>query len=89
MFGVEAVLLEEVKHKSFQTKIEVPPCPSKAEGKDLLEPDRLKPIVNLHKYQEEMKAWREPKVKPRDFEVGDLVLLRSPHNESSDKLESK
>jgi hypothetical protein len=28
-------------------------------------------------------------VKKRDFNVGNLVLLRSPRTESSDKLESK
>jgi hypothetical protein len=46
-------------------------------------------VVNLQKYQEEMKTWRDPKVKPIVFEVGDLVLLHSPHTESSGKLESK
>jgi hypothetical protein len=50
MFGAEAILLEEIKHKSFRTMIEVSPCPSKAEDKDLLEPDRVKAVVNLHKY---------------------------------------
>jgi hypothetical protein len=89
MFGAEVVLPEEIKHKSFQTTTEASPCPSEAEDKDLLELDRLKVIVNLQKYQEEIKAWRDPKVKLRVFEVGDLVLLWSPRTESSNKLELK
>jgi hypothetical protein len=89
LFGVEMVLLEEIKHKSFQTMTEASPCPIKAEEKDILESDRLKVVANLQKYPAEMKAWRDPKVKPRAFDVGDLVLLRNPRIESSKKLESK
>jgi hypothetical protein len=74
LFGAEAVLSEEIKHKSFRTTMEVSPCPSEAEDKDLLESDRLKAVTNLQKYQEEMKALRDPKVKPRVFDVGDLIL---------------
>jgi hypothetical protein len=36
-----------------------------------------------------MKAWRYLKVNLRAFEVGDLVLLQSPHSKSFGKLESK
>jgi hypothetical protein len=57
--------------------------------KDLLESDRLKAITNLHKYQDEMRSWRVPKVKKREFDVGNLVLLQSPRTESSSNLESK
>jgi hypothetical protein len=56
---------------------------------DLLESDKLNAVINLHKYQTEMKAWRDKNVKQRIFDVGDLVLLRSPRTESSRKLESK
>jgi hypothetical protein len=69
--------------------VEVLPCPSKAEEKNLLELEKLKAVENLQKYQDETRSWRDPKVKQRDFDVGNLVLLRSPHTESSDKLESK
>jgi hypothetical protein len=89
LFGVEAVLSKEIKHKASQTMTDVSPCPSEAEDKDLLELDRLKAVVNLQKYQEEMKAWKEPKVKLRVFEVGDLVLLWTPSTENSGKLELK
>jgi hypothetical protein len=69
--------------------MEASPCPNQVIDKDLLESDRLKAVVNLQKYRAEMKAWRNPKVKPRGFDVGNLVLLRSPSTESSLKLESK
>jgi hypothetical protein len=69
--------------------MEVPASPSEAEDKDLLEPDKLKVVANLQKYQYETRAWRDPKVKLREFNVGDLVLLQSPRIESSSKLESK
>jgi hypothetical protein len=45
------------------------------EKKDLLESDRLKAVTNLEKYQEETRAWRDLKVKPKQFEVRNLVLL--------------
>jgi hypothetical protein len=89
LFRAEAILLEEIKHKSLRTTTEVLCCPSEAEDQDLLELDRLKAVANLQKYHEETKAWRDPKVKLSVFDVGDLVLLRSPHTESSEKLESK
>jgi hypothetical protein len=64
-------------------------CPSEAEEKDLLESDRLKTVANLHKYQEETKTWRDLKVRLRELEVGNLVLLRSPRTENTGKLEAK
>jgi hypothetical protein len=89
LYGTEAVLPEEIKHQSLWTIAEVPSFPSKAEDKDLLEPDRLKVVANLQKYQDETKAWRDPKVKLWEFDTSDLILLRSPRTESSSKLESK
>jgi hypothetical protein len=75
MYGVEAVLPKEVKHQSLRTAMATPVCPSEAEEKDLLESDRLKYVANLQKYQEETRAWRDPKVKLWDFDVGNLVFL--------------
>jgi hypothetical protein len=89
LFGAEAVLPEEIKHQSLRTAVEASSCPNEAEEKDLLESDRLKAVANLEKYQDKSRSWRDLKVKIRVFDVGDLVLLRSPHTESSRKLESK
>jgi hypothetical protein len=89
MYGAEVVLPKEVKHRSLRTMTGAPVCPIKAEEKDLLESDRLKAIANLQKYQQETMAWRDLKVKSREFDVGNLVLLRSPRNENTDKFETK
>jgi hypothetical protein len=89
LLGAKAVLSKEIKHQSLRTTTEAPPCPNKAEEKDLLGSDMLKAITNMHRYQDETRNWRDPKVKKRDFDMGNLVLLRSPHTMSSGKLESK
>jgi hypothetical protein len=75
LFGAEAVLPEQIKHQSMCTTVEVPPCPSEAEEKDLLGSERLKVVANLQKYQDETRSWRDPKVNKKDFDVGNLVLL--------------
>jgi hypothetical protein len=55
----------------------------------LLESKRLKAVINLQKYQDETGSWSDLKARKRDFDVGNLVLLRSPRTESSGKVESK
>jgi hypothetical protein len=47
LFGAEAVLPEEIKHKSPCIIVEVPPSPSLVEEKDLLESERLKAVEIL------------------------------------------
>jgi hypothetical protein len=49
LFRVEAVLPEEIEHKSLRTTAKTPPCPSEAEEKDLMESKRIKAITNLQK----------------------------------------
>jgi hypothetical protein len=49
----------------------------------------MKAIENLQNYQNETKVWRDKKVKLKHIEVGDLILLRSPHIEASGNLEPK
>jgi hypothetical protein len=51
--------------------------------------DRLKAVTNLEKYQEETRVWRDPKVKLKQFEVRNLVLLRCPRTENTGKFEAK
>jgi hypothetical protein len=63
MYGAEAILPEEIKHQSLRAAIESTTCLNETEEKDLLELDRLKAMTNLKKYQEETRAWRDPKVK--------------------------
>jgi hypothetical protein len=89
MYKVEVMLPEEIKHQSLRAAAESTTCPNEAEEKDLLESDRLKAITNLERYQEETRAWRDPKVKLKEFETKNLVLLRSPRTENTCKFEAK
>jgi hypothetical protein len=78
LFGAEAVLPEEIKYQCLRTTVEAPPCPGEAKETDFLESDRLKAVTNLQKYQDGTRSWRDLKVKKREFDVDNLVLLRSP-----------
>jgi hypothetical protein len=89
MYGAEAMLPEEIKHQSLQATADSTPYPSEAEDKDLLKSDRLKAVTNLEKYQEETRAWRDSKVNLKQFEVRNLVLLRSPHTVNTGKFKAK
>jgi hypothetical protein len=55
LFWAKVVLLEETKHRSLRTATETPPCPTEAEDKDLLEPDRLKAAADFQKYQDKQE----------------------------------
>jgi hypothetical protein len=46
-------------------------------------------VTNLEKYQEETRACRDLKVKLKQFEVRNLVLLQSPRTENTRKFEAK
>jgi hypothetical protein len=83
------MLSEEVKHRSLRAAAGSTTCLNEAEEKDLLESDRLKAVTNLEKYQDETRAWRDPKVKLKEFEARNLVLLRIPWTENTDKFEAK
>jgi hypothetical protein len=87
--GYCSKLRQHYQKKSSIKGAKLPPCPSEAEEKDLLESERLKAVENLQKYQDKTRSWRNLKVKKRDFDVSNLVLLWSPHTESSSKLKSK
>jgi hypothetical protein len=89
MYRAEAMLPEEIKHRSLRATAESTTCPNEAEEKDLLESDRLKAMTNLEKYQEETRALRDPKVKLKELEAKNLVLLWSPRMENTGKFEAK
>jgi hypothetical protein len=61
LFRAKAVLLEEIKHQSLCTTMKSPSCPNQVEVKDLLEPERLKAVTNLQRYQDETRNWRSRK----------------------------
>jgi hypothetical protein len=59
MYGAEAMLPEEIKHRSLWAAAESTTCLNEAEEKDLLESDRLKAVTNLEKYQTEIiRGWK-------------------------------
>jgi hypothetical protein len=89
LYGEEPVTPEEIKLRSARTKTEATYSPSEAESKDLLEPERMKAVKSLQSYQNKIKAWRDKKVKLKNIEAGDLVLLRSLRTEALGMLEPK
>jgi hypothetical protein len=66
LFRAEAVLKEEVKHQSLHTTTDASSCPNEAKEKNLMEPERLKAVTNLRRYQDETRNWRDLKVKIRE-----------------------
>jgi hypothetical protein len=89
LYGEETVTPEEIKLDSGRIKPGAVYDPTEAESKDLLEPERMKMVQNLQSYQNEMRAWRDKKVKQKDIKARNLVLLRSPRTETLGKLEPK
>jgi hypothetical protein len=89
MYRAEAMLPEEIKHRSLRAAAESTTCLNEVEEKNLLESDRLKVVINLEKYQEETRSWRDLKVKLKEFVARNLVLLRSPRTDNTCKFELK
>jgi hypothetical protein len=89
MYGAEAMLPEEIKYRSLRAAAESTTCPNEEEEKYLLKSDRHKAVRNLKKYQEETRAWRDSKIKLKEFEAENLVLLRIPRTENTCKFEAK
>jgi hypothetical protein len=75
LYGEEPIKPKEIKFCSATTRAETTYSPTKAESKDLLEPECMKAIENLQSYQNGTRAWRDKKVKQKHIEAGDLVLL--------------
>jgi hypothetical protein len=58
-------------------------------SKYLTDGDRVLALQALNKYQAQTKAWRDKAVVPREFNKGELVLVRTIRTESRGKLEPK
>jgi hypothetical protein len=69
LYGEEPVTPEEIKLRSARTRAEATYSPTKAESKDLLEPERMKAVENLQSYQNETRAWRDKKVKQKHIKA--------------------
>jgi hypothetical protein len=80
---------QELKHESPQTNESVVLDVNELTSKDLIDGDCVLALQALNKYQVQTKAWRDNTVIPREFNDGDLVLVRTTRTESWGKLEPK
>jgi hypothetical protein len=89
LYGSEVMTPQEIKHGSPRTSTSAVPDVDKPTSKDLIDGDRVLSLQALNKYQAQTKAWRDNAVIPREFNKGDLVLVRTTRTESWGKLEPK
>jgi hypothetical protein len=89
LYGSEAMTPQEIKHGSPRTSTSAVPDVDEPTSKDLIDGDRVFALQALNKYQAQTKAWRDHTVIPREFNEGDLVLVRTARTESRGKLEPK
>ena len=90
LFRSEDVTPEEIKLKFWRTaegaeNIEEDIKPSI----DTIEAGKIQAAINLGKYKEETRRWKNKKVKPRNIKEGDLVLRRIPKAKQKGKMHSK
>jgi hypothetical protein len=89
MYGTEAMNPHELKHGSPRTYPKATPDIDDLATKDLLDEDHVNALNALNKYQVTTKTWRNKVVTHKEFEEGDLILIRTGRSESKGKLESK
>jgi hypothetical protein len=89
MYGSEAMTSQELKHESPRTNESVVSNVDEPTSKDLINGDCVLALQALNMYQVQTKAWRDNTVVPREFNEGDLVLVRTTRTESLGKLEPK
>jgi hypothetical protein len=80
---------QEIRHGSPRTITSAFPNVDEPTSKDLVDGDRVLALQALDRYQAQTKAWRDNAVVPREFNKGDLVLVRTTQTESRGKLEPK
>jgi hypothetical protein len=80
---------QEIKHGSSRTSASAVPDVNESTSKDLIDEDHVFALQVLNKYQDQTKALRDHTVVPREFNEGDLVLIRTTRTESWGKLEPK
>jgi hypothetical protein len=80
---------QEIKHGSPWTNTSAVPDVDEPTSKDLIDGDRILALQTLDRYQAQTKAWHDNTVDPKEFNKGDLVLVRTTRTESRGKLEPK
>jgi len=77
---------EELRHGSYRTEA---PDKDIKPTIDTIEAIKTQVAINLGKYQEETRRWRNKKVRPREIKEGDLVLHRISKSKIQGKMYSK
>jgi transposase InsO family protein len=83
LYGEEAMTPEELRQGSYRTE------PSDEDIKPTIETIKTQAAINLGRYQEETRRWRNKKVRPREINEGDLVLQHIPKSKQQGKMHSK
>jgi hypothetical protein len=89
MYRSEARTPQEQHHGSPRTSTTATPDIDESTTKDLLDGDHVTALEALNRYQAQTKAWWYNTVTPKEFDEGDLVLIRTNKTESRGKLEPK
>ena len=77
---------EELRHESYKTES---PDEDIKPTIDTIEAIKTQAAINLDRYQEETRRWRNKKVRPRKIKEGDLVHRRIPKSKQQWKMHSK
>jgi len=86
LYGEEAMTPEELRHGSYRTEA---PDEDIKPTIDTIEAIKTQASINLGRYQEETRIWRNKKVRPREIKEDDLVLRRIPKNKFKGKMHTK
>ena len=74
---------EELRHGSYRTEA------SDEDIKPTIETIKTQAAINLGRYQEETRRWRNKNVRPHEINEGDLVLRRILKSKQQGKMHSK
>jgi len=77
---------EELRHGSYRTESsdeDIKPTI------DTIEAIKTQAAINLGRYQEETRRWRNKKVKPRQIKQGNLILRHIPKSKQQGKMHNK
>ena len=76
----------ELRHESYRTEAsdeDIKPTI------DTIEVMKTQAAINLGRYQEETRRWRNKKVRPRELKESNFVLCRIPKSKQQGKIYSK
>ena len=71
LYGEEAMTPEELRHGSYRIESHVEDIKPMI---DMIEAIKTQSAINLSRYQEETRRWRNKKVRPREIKEGNLIL---------------